>query len=89
MLRTCAFMKKSPKNPTISMIFQDHVWSFLDPHLPGRKSLGGRLAKNNRKITNAVFWILRTGPPWRNPPLDYAGGSKPYRQFIGWKAKGI
>ncbi|WP_165780716.1 transposase [Holospora curviuscula] len=45
------------------------------------KALGESLAKNNRKITNAVFWILRAGAPWRNPPLDYDGWSNTYRLF--------
>ena len=38
---------------------------------------------------NAVFWILRTGAPWRDLPLDYGGWSNTHRRFIRWQDKGI
>ncbi|WP_234810980.1 transposase [Candidatus Williamhamiltonella defendens] len=44
----------------------DHVWSLLEPHLPGRKGSWGGIARDNRQFINAVFWILRTGAPWRD-----------------------
>ena len=47
----------------------DHVWSLLEPYLPGCE--GGWRAKDNRLFINAVFWILRTGVPWRDLPPDY------------------
>ena len=28
-------------------------------------------AKDNRSFINGVFWILRTGAPWRDLPPDY------------------
>ncbi len=41
----------------------DHIWSLLEPHLPGRKGAWGRVTYDNRLFINAVFWILRTGAP--------------------------
>jgi transposase len=67
----------------------DHVWSLLEPHLPGRKGSWGGLAKDNRQFINAVFWILRTGAPWRDLPPDYGGWSNTHRRFIRWRDKGI
>lgn len=41
----------------------DHVWSILEPLLPGRKESWGGKARDNRLFINAVFRILRTGAP--------------------------
>jgi len=31
----------------------------------------GGIAQDNRRFINGVFWILRTGAPWRDLPPDY------------------
>ena len=49
----------------------DQVWERLRPLLPGDGGKRGRPAKDNRQFLNAVFWILRTGAPWRDLPPDY------------------
>lgn len=67
----------------------DHVWSLLEPHLPGREGSCGGRAKDTRQFINAVFWILRTGSPWRDLPPDYGGWSNTHRRFIRWRDKGI
>ena len=41
------------------------------------------------KFINAVFWILRTGAPWRDLPPDLGGWSNTHRRFIRWRDKGI
>ncbi len=67
----------------------DHVWNLLDPHLPGRKGTWGGIAKDNRQFINAVFWILRTGAPWRDLPPDYGDWKNTHRRFCRWRDKGI
>ena len=67
----------------------DHVWDLLEPHLPGRGGSWGGRAKDNRQFINAVFWILRTGAPWRDLPPDYGCWSNTHRRFIRWRDKGI
>ena len=47
----------------------DRLWNLLSPHLPGSSGSVGRPAEDNRLFINAVFWILRTGAPWRDLPL--------------------
>ena len=67
----------------------DETWALLEPHLPGRWGVWGGIAKDNRLLINAVFWILRTGAPWRDLPPDYSGWSDTHRRFIRWRDQGI
>ena len=67
----------------------DKTWELLGPRLPGRKGLWGGIAIDNRRFINAVFWILRTGSPWRDLPPDYGGWSNTHRRFIRWRDAGV
>ncbi|WP_155399170.1 IS5 family transposase [Xenorhabdus bovienii] len=67
----------------------DHIWRLLEPHLPGRKGAWGRVAYDNRLFINAVFWILRTGAPWRDLPPDYGDWKNTHRRFCRWRDKGV
>ena len=49
----------------------DKVWNLLESRLPGREGNWGGIVKDNRRFNNAVFWIMRTGAPWRDLPPDY------------------
>ena len=44
----------------------DRVWELLSPHLPGGSGKVARPAQDNCRFSNAVFWLLRTGAPWRS-----------------------
>lgn len=52
----------------------DAVWSLLEPHLPGQRGQWGGIAQDNRRFINGVFWVLRTGAPWRDLPPFYGNG---------------
>jgi transposase len=67
----------------------DHAWKFLYAHLPGQKGQWGGIAQDNRRFLNAVFWILRTGAPWRDLPPDYGDWKNTHRRFCRWRDKGI
>ncbi len=67
----------------------DHAWELLEPHLPGQKGQWGGIARDNRRFINGVFWILRTGAPWRDLPPDYGSWNNTHRRFIRWRDKGI
>ena len=38
---------------------------------------------------NAVFWILRTGAPWRDLPPDYGDWKNTHRRFCRWRDRGV
>lgn len=67
----------------------DRVWELLEPHLLGRKGTWGGNARDNRQFINAVFWILRTGAPWRDLPPDYGDWKNTHRCFSRWRDKGV
>ena len=67
----------------------DRVWAQLEPHLPGREGVWGGVAKDNRLFINAVFWILRTGAPWRDLPPTYGDWKNTQRRFCRWRDKGL
>jgi len=67
----------------------DELWAKLEPHLPGRAGNWGGVARDNRRFLNAVFWILRTGAPWRDLPPDYGDWKNTHRRFCRWRDKGV
>ena len=67
----------------------DHAWERLEPLLPGRPGSWGGIARDNRLFINAVFWIFRTGAPWRDLPPDYGDWKNTHRRFSRWRDKGL
>ncbi len=67
----------------------DNVRTLLEPHLPGRRGQWGGIAQDNRRFINAVFWVLRTGAPWRGLPPDYGKWGSVHQRFIRWRRKGV
>ena len=66
----------------------DRTWEIIAPHLPGGPGKVGRPAQDNRRFINAVFWILRTGAPWRDLPPDYGQWNTTHRRFGRWQEDG-
>jgi transposase len=67
----------------------EKLWNKIGEHLPGREGYTGRPAQDNRRFTNAVFWILRTGAPWRDLPPDYGDWKNTHRRFCRWRDKNV
>jgi transposase len=41
----------------------DHEWSAIKPMLPNKPRGVARV--NDRRVLNGIFWVLRSGAPWR------------------------
>jgi len=67
----------------------DKSWELIAPHLPGQAGQWGGVAEDNRKFVNAVFWILRTGAPWRDLPPSYGNWNSVAKRFRRWATEGI
>ena len=64
----------------------DEEWSLLEPLMPkSRKSARA----DDRKIMNAIFYVLRTGMPWRDLPDRYGPYTTAYNRFNRWSRRGI
>ena len=64
----------------------DEESALLEPLLPkSRKSA----RVHDRKIVNAIFYVLRTGMPWRDLPARYGPYTTAYNRFNRWSRRGI
>ena len=64
----------------------DEEWALLGPLMPkSRKSARA----DDRKIMNAIFYVLRTGMPWRDLPERYGPYTTAYNRFNRWSRRGI
>jgi len=65
----------------------DFEWSVIEPLMPmGRR---GPKPQNNWQILNGMFYILRTGSPWRDLPERYGPYTTVYDRFNRWRKAGI
>ena len=67
----------------------DKMWDKLSPLLMGQPGQWGGIAQDNRKFLNAVFWILRTGAPWRDLPPSYGNWNSVAKRFRRWVKAGV
>jgi transposase len=44
---------------------------------------------DDRKIMNAIFYVLRTGMPWRDLPERYGPYTTAYNRFNRWSRRGV
>ena len=69
----------------------DAVWQCMEPLIPGRKSHMGRpRSVNPRRITEGIFYVLRTGVHWQALPRERFGPpSTVYYYFSQWVQAGV
>ena len=65
----------------------DFEWSVIEPLLPTKRR--GVKPKKNRRVLNGIFWVLRTGAPWRDMPERYGPYTTAYNRFNRWRKAGI
>jgi transposase len=49
----------------------------------------GPTRKDDRRVLNGIFWVLRTGAPWRDLPERYGPYTAAYNRFNRWRKAGI
>jgi transposase len=65
----------------------DHEWSVVRPMLPNKPR--GIPRVDDRRILNGIFWVLRSGAPWRDLPSSYGPHTTCYNRFVRWRRAGV
>ena len=47
----------------------NYEWTAIKPMLPNKPR--GVRRVNDRPVLNGIFWVLRSGAPWRDLPATY------------------
>jgi transposase len=65
----------------------DYEWTAIKPMLPNKPR--GVRRVNDRRVLNGIFWVLRSGAPWRDLPETYGPRTKCYNRFVRWRRAGV
>jgi transposase len=63
----------------------DFEWRVIAPLLPNKP--GG--APRDRRVLNGIFWVLRSGAPWRDLPERFGPRTTCYNRFVRWRKAGV
>jgi transposase len=81
--------KHARKGLRYSSDLTDAEWAVLEPVLPSPSRLGRPRRWTLRDIMNGIFYVLRTGSPWRMLPKDFPPVSTVQRYFYAWRDSGL
>jgi transposase len=64
----------------------DCEWRVVEPLLPSKPRDVPRV--DDRRVLNGIFWVLRSGAPWRDLPERYGPRTTCYNRFVPWRKAG-
>jgi transposase len=65
----------------------DYEWTAIKPMLPNKPR--GVRRVNDRRVLNGIFWVLRSGAPWRDLPENYGPRTTCYNRFVRWRRAAV
>lgn len=65
----------------------DFEWRVIEPLLPNKPRGVPRV--DDRRVLIGIFWILRSGSPWRDLPGRYGPHTTCYNWFRRWTKAGV
>ena len=57
----------------------DGEWNVIQPILPNKSR--GVPCVDDRRVLNSIFWVLRSGAPWRDLPRYFGPYTTCYNRF--------
>lgn len=70
-------------------LMSDEEWAFFEPFVIARGPKSGRPPANHRRVLDAIFWIARTGAPWRDLPEELGKWYTVHHQLQRWTRSGL
>jgi len=67
----------------------DAQWELLEPLIPAVAKDATKVSYERREIVNAIFYVLRSGCPWRLVPHDLPAWGTVYWYFRMWRNEGL
>src|SRR5215831_12702032 len=65
----------------------DFEWRVIAPLLPNKPR--GVPCVDDRRVLNGIFWVLRSGAPWRDLPERFGPRTTCYNRFVRWRKAGV
>src|SRR5262245_21617359 len=65
----------------------DFEWRVIEPLLPNKPRGVPRV--DDRHVLNGIFWVLRSGAPWRDLPERYGPRTTCCNRFVRWRKAGV
>ena len=62
-------------------------WRLIEPLLPNKPRGVPRV--DDRRVLNGIFWVLRSGAPWRDLPERYGPRTTCDNHFVRWRKAGV
>ena len=65
----------------------DQEWAIIKSTLPNNPRGVPRV--KDRRVLNGIFWVLRSGAPWRDLPTNVGPYTTCYNRFVRWRRAGV
>ena len=65
----------------------DHEWIAIKPMLPNKPRSVPRV--NDRRVLNGIFWVLRSGAPWRGVDVSAIRQPLPFDPLRAFKDQSL
>ena len=69
------------------LLLTDDEWDLIADVFP-EPAATGRPPRDRRQVVNGIFWILRSGAPWRDLPEEFGPCKTVWRLFDQWNGDG-
>lgn len=62
-------------------------WHVIESLVPNKPRGVPRV--DDRRVLSGIFWVLRSGAPWRDLPQRYGPRTTCYNRFVRWRKAGV